>query len=634
MGVLFSAESLELQVGRKWHIRELPDPLVLVLGPVGTGKSSLCEVFWYTLGLPATLVPAVANHVFSTRVTIRIGSRRLRFERLIRRGDSAPVRIYDLDQATSTGTFPVTRGAEQPSISDFLMDALGIPRVPLPGGSDHELTFEHVQSVLYLGQARIANSLFGRDRTVLHPHQVIVLDVLLGAYNPQVSEMRREVNRIRHDLSKNRASQSGVQQFLDKADIPSDVALRAQMSELAQRRDRLIHEIDVAAKRRDDAALVEHDLRQAAQLIQKRWSQESERLDTLRRRAADLTQNAAAAQLKLTSRSAARRTPTHCSHCQQCLPALSPDEAGHCPQCRQPLPAGVGGPDTDPYLERLQSALRAAQAALTQVEAQRVRAQDLLSGTGDEIVAAARNLERHQQDTIRPLDQVIGTQRERLAQTNQGLAALEPLAAQRAALVQRQARVEDAKGHLARVVDGLRSAEAEVAATRKSIAAELTELFALALAAMGMPGRTAPRIDPNTYSPFLGPDGFDRLAVSGGRKTITNLAVHLGLVQFAARHPEICLPAFLMIDSPREGIGAHNSDRGIARGVYEHVATLLEDHQWPQAPQLIIADNDAAVSINRRIPSIRLSYHAALVPGIAHPGPGEVATAEDHGDGH
>src|SRR5437773_859445 len=53
----------------------------VIVGPVGSGKTSLLELMQYTLGGDATLSPAVRESVASTAVEAQLGSQSLVFTR-------------------------------------------------------------------------------------------------------------------------------------------------------------------------------------------------------------------------------------------------------------------------------------------------------------------------------------------------------------------------------------------------------------------------------------------------------------------------------------------------------------------------------------------------------------------------
>lgn len=123
--------------------------------------------------------------------------------------------------------------------------------------------------------------------------------------------------------------------------------------------------------------------------------------------------------------------------------------------------------------------------------------------------------------------------------------------------------------------------------------------------------------------------------MSGGRKTVVNIAYHLTLLAYS-RDPNVPLPSFLAIDSPREGIGSIGSDGELAGRAYDYFQTLMRAERERQAKgidpriQMIVADNDPATRRRQDSPKIDLSYANPFIPGIPHPGAANVSSVEEH----
>lgn len=152
---------------------------------------------------------------------------------------------------------------------------------------------------------------------------------------------------------------------------------------------------------------------------------------------------------------------------------------------------------------------------------------------------------------------------------------------------------------------------------RRSIVDELSEAFDDQIRRLEPPWYEGALINVKTYLPELNGAAFETL--SGGEKTMVNVAYHLALLTVALARRDSKLPALLVIDTPRKNLGA-GYDQTYAERIYRQVVALADTYRGTF--QLLIADNDPPPTSIVDSAVIALSYDDPLVPGVEHPGEG------------
>lgn len=320
--------------------------------------------------------------------------------------------------------------------------------------------------------------------------------------------------------------------------------------------------------------------------------------------------------------------PIRCPHCTQTL--ARPVAADQCPVCLQDHQMVASGSVTaGAASERIERELQALSEKVVNTETRRTTTNAKLNAAADGLLKALTAQENHRKTRLHP------KQDEKV----KSIAALDEANAKLAALLPRQndlrelRSLENKKLRLTKQLEELdqllTEANADLIDRRALIARHLTRAFNEVLGHIGLPGYTDARIDPADYSPFIDGHAFNQLAVSGGRKTVTNIGYHLTLLNYSCGNPATLLPNLLVIDSPREGIGSVGADREVVDRTYEYLRNFAKDRRGRESTmQLVLADNDPARGGKRGFAQLDLSYDAPFVPGVGHPGPNRVATVE------
>jgi energy-coupling factor transporter ATP-binding protein EcfA2 len=143
---------------------------------------------------------------------------------------------------------------------------------------------------------------------------------------------------------------------------------------------------------------------------------------------------------------------------------------------------------------------------------------------------------------------------------------------------------------------------------------------------------TEARIDYETYLPIVETDTFDEMG--GGVRGTINVAYHVALLSYALVTGGTYVPSVLIVDSPRRNLGANETDRKLARRVYEHFLRLQQgDTGMGTRPfQLIVVDNDAPAAGSRGVRRITYSHADPFVPGVRYAAPSADGEERDEED--
>ena len=160
-------------------------PCTVLCGPVGTGKSSLLELIKFALGGSAVLTPVVRSEVQSVQAQVKLAGTALTLRRRLGR-DGTTVRVIDPRDEAEVRQLSVRPRPDQPSLSDALLETLGIPRVKIPRartratGASVPLTFNDLYSYLYVEQQDIDRSVVHHTEVFREPKRRAVFELLFG----------------------------------------------------------------------------------------------------------------------------------------------------------------------------------------------------------------------------------------------------------------------------------------------------------------------------------------------------------------------------------------------------------------------------------------------------------------------
>ena len=630
-------DSLALQTTEHRYVYAFDSVVTTIVGPVGAGKTSALELLRYAIGGGGLLSKAVRSSVHTVTVQMTFPTQRLVFTRRI--GEST-VEVVDAGGET-VATLAVGASKQHRLASDFLREAAGLPAMTVTAsrgsrkGKSDRLGFFDVLRYCYVPQAEIDRSIVRHLDTALARKRKTTFEMLFGLSDLQTAEADAVVGRVTEELASARLADRTVARFLtdaqtrDEQSLTSelerlDVAIAAATNRLAALRTELkvatINESGAqteATRLADRLRLVTHDAH-GLEAIQKEHAKAIAQLDLEEERLSR-------------SESAGRHFDgLEFARCPRCLQSVQERgvPAGSCRLCLQPTAEEEGlDPDADSALRSLDKGSDLSEER-RRIESLRTELRALSAEDGRQLKSLMTE-QRSLQVTLREVLADIDRKTSEFVSPRFDLisdlsAELSSASARRAAMVEAsQLRAQHRRlSAIAREKDNELSAAKAAAlaartalAARRSILPELSDTFNEMVQLLEPPWYQSARIDPVTYLPVLNDSPFENL--SGGEKTVVNVAYHLALLSLALARRDTLLPALLILDTPRKNLGV--GDQALAVRIYRQVDALATT--YPNGFQMIVADNDPPTGKLARSKTIELTYEQPLIPDVEHPGP-------------
>jgi hypothetical protein len=578
----------------------LDRPVVVLWGPVDTGKTSFVEAIAYVLGKDVRFHGVVDKHLRAVEIGVRIGTVKYTMTRV--RKSQSVVTVLDAT-GTLEGRFPLKKRGDERSFSSWLLgelgldDALSAVRTPL---SRSGLTFASgLLPFCYLTQGDI-------DRQIIMPSgadstRIPVFKLLTGVTTPPVERVDGEIAEEENLIRRLRTVATDLGAFLDKDPATNAGTLGLQIDALTEQREAALARMKAS---RDPSIAVHLQTAHFDRLMEeakRSWRDAEDEAYTAglahlkARKNVENLEQSLAELTELEERQPWRQGTILAvvSHCQFCGGKVPREEfgPGQCFMCGGPR-RGVVQPGERASLEHAlaearkilaeaEPADRAAIAAAEQAKAQIAQVQQLF----DERTRFPAPASGAFEDAARQVGEIDGQlkelQRARAAAAR--VAGLwEEIQIREKALAERKTEHLAAARHLADNPD---------------LVPTLNDIFIRVLGRIAPPNWTGrARIDPATYLPEVDGLAFERRG--GGARSTVAIAYSLTLLTYALENQDCALPSLLIIDSPRKNFGASASDRGLSDRVYEQILEYLEI--WSGARtgsrrppfQIIIVDND------------------------------------------
>jgi hypothetical protein len=604
----------------------------VVVGEIGSGKSSLLELIKFALGGNASLTPAVRQGVRRVVLSIRIGNSSLVFEREI---GGRTLRATESD-GTPIETLSVARSNTYRRSSDFLLDALDLPHLRVtnvnPSARSQPLGFFDLYAYCYVPQSEIDRSIVNHLDNLTRQKRVGAFEVLLGLTDESASENRVKLGQLNDEMAAARGPLAAIDEFLARTDTPSAEQLQRQQEELRSARNAA--EIQLKGLRTETFSQIQTDAATALrnQLIEASRNEERVVARIHQLEAEEAQRRQLDADLEGELQRLARSTSASellggiaYAQCPRCLQRLSRDRfpADQCYVCGQ---SDVDGDD---------QIAETIEAEIHRIEALRLETQTLTTENEEE-VSEQQRLQIQIRHHIDRLNADLDLQTREFVSPR--YEAIESAAADRArsdAILEEIERSLRLWGERERLVEGVRVLEQTVVRTqlaldeatnrlsqRRGRIVDLSDVFDEIVQSLDMPWYSqGAYIDAQTYLPMVNGVSIENLG-SGGMKMMTNVAYHLALLTFGLSTNLDSMPNLLIIDSPRKNLGVSEEDQAHAEAFYRWISALTQAYEGRF--QLIVADNDpppAGTPVTHRID---LSHNQPLVRDLEHPGEGVV----------
>ncbi|MEE1798139.1 hypothetical protein PUR57_05515 [Streptomyces sp. JV176] len=581
-------------------------PLTALTGETRSGKSTVLEGIWWTLGVgTARLMPAAAA-CGRVGFVARIEGSRWRITRST--VDRAQDVLFTHGTLGAEERHPVKRSESRRSAADVFQDLMGVPRL---GAGRARVTLELLVPWFYAHQRDLPNYYLGRQDK---EQRIAVGRVLLGADDEAVDALRQESAGTKR---KWQSASNRVKKILrdrEERELPSVEDLQRRAAQWTVQ-----HEEASLKVRQAGAALSR--LHAELAVLQKKLSG-AEEARRAARAAADerertvrlLEAAAAEARGRLAGLREAATDPSLCPTCVRALDltGLSDDD---CPVCRRFDPERQQR--AEQFERRMSQAQQAAERAGEAARRAGQAADDARGRAGDAeraVVEASAAARAFAQDVIAPQQQVVV----------EAEAAVRELAArleQNAEHLRELAELTELREQLPQL-----KADKETAGAAYDAARQDTDLMvkqgtdrwshhALRRLRACDPEITTVSISPEDFSVTINGDTFDARAVAGNSMTRTNISVLLALHDTAREVPAMPLPRFLIVDGPFTGLGNSPEDQRTGTALLDGL-TDLATAKTPSgaAGQVIVACTELHGTPGPAVREIRTSYANGVIP--------------------
>jgi hypothetical protein len=612
--------------------------VTVVVGPVGAGKTSMLELIKYALGGDGVLSRAVQQVAVRVAVEVELESGTFQLSRAVERAAG----IVEVNAGDGpVRRLPIRGKADRQTVSDWLLDNAGIPRVRLGRASSKRssaaklyarIGFGDIYRFMYLDQSEIDRSTVRHSDKILNANRKRAFEVLYGLTGPEIAELEAEIDRLAEAADRQRAQTATIESFLRVTDpagslqqargeaLQVDGRLAAAEQQLRALRSRAREASHAISGLREELAAVTHQAGRARVQRAERFAQ----VDRLRLARAGAVSDHARS-LQAAAATAVFSTLTY-SQCPRCLQALrldhGPDRCGVCAQL-EPEPVTT----------------QAIDAERRRLEQQVVETDDLIYGAtraADEIDRAIEELETAAARLRARMDEQAATAVTPFVEELSTLTAEAARLQERRDAIQqrivRYERLEQLRDEITRLVTEQDAKERQLVAARqvrneaRARIGDLSANFTAILERFEPPWYEGSHIDEKTYLPVV--NGGPLEGNSAGVKTMINDAYYLANLTTALQQSSrIFLPGFLIIDSPRKNFGSGRKDRDAGKRIYSSIDALRG--AYGNRVQIIVADNDLPREYQSRFKVMTLSYDNPLLDAVHHPGEGNVETITD-----
>lgn len=602
-------------------------PCTVLQGPVGTGKSSLLELIKFVIGGTAVLTPVIRSEVRAVQAQVNLAGTPLMLRRGLGR-DATTVQVIDPRDEGEVRRLSVRPRPDEQSLSDALLEILGIPRVRIPRartratGANVPLTFNDLYAYLYVEQQDIDRSVVHHTEVFREPKRRAIFELLFGLADADQLATEAELGRVRDTLRSARERATTVQHFLTTASVQDEADLRQRQLDLGAAADAAAADLDrlraeVAASTMAHRALREQVLaaekaaRVAAEAAQAANAEVARRVHMLAQFRIDLAREDK-------TRSASRRlAPLEFVLCPRCMQSIddSRAQAGTCMLCLQPdasdLAAQIDAPldDSDEQSEELDRLLDHARSDAAAADA-------ALAAADHQLTTMRAHLDHVTAEAVAPRFQeieLLSASRARALADQEHVRNLLVFWQELHSLEEEVHRLDSEQHRLEQAIAAARIRRE----ARRVVLDELATLFEETVLDLRVPWAHSATIDPVNYLPLVNNERFESLAVAGGTKTIVTVAYHLTLLAHALAHRDTLLPQLLVLDTPRKNLGSNPNDKDMGGRIYQRIRTLVDAS--PDDVQFIIADNDLPDDADW-IKAHRFTYDQPLLPHVLHPG--------------
>jgi hypothetical protein len=619
---------LRVKTGRGWQEPyDLDHPVVAIVGPVDTGKSSMLDCIAFAMGRDGDGFRGVVDHylrVVEVGIRVRTGSYVLRRSR----HSLSHVEVLDAS-GTSLGPFLV-RGdpGGGPTISAWLLQQVGLDDsfsvVRLAG--DKRLDFAtSLLSYCYLTQDDIDRHIILPSR--MEESRLVALRLMLKLTTPQFERLSGDIKMADNKIKGLQRRALVIRAFLEDAESTRSGTLQDRIAVLREQEveaKAALADLEVEARaatssfereRRlvDDARTENSDAEVKLDVIRRQHDRALAKVQDLRSQV-DILQ-----QITETSQRARTKPVQTAMNCPECGGSLQVElpQPGHCRMCKGPLPPHR----IEAELARVECELEEAERAAGELRIRVQAADDRARASWATLKSVREEFDERSRESVAPYVDALADSKSRLARIEQELSSLN--------------RVQDAHGRLRQKFDEVDQLQKDQEERRQrldlsgsnvgrseDVLTQMNAIFRKIIRVIELPNATGrARLDESTLLPVVDEQAFGKRG--GGARSAVSIAYSLALLTYAREAADVDLPTLLMVDSPKKNFGSNADDSALAHRLYirflDYMTELTQSVAGARSDrpfQLIIVDNDIHRDIARRIKVVRFDRRQGFIQAL------------------
>ena len=237
------------------------DGINLIWGDMDCGKSSILNLIDYCLGGSNDTLTygEILAKGRSAYLEIDLNGNIITFERSIS-DSSAPIKAYRVSYSLILTTYPMLLSADSQKslpdgwVSDFILDALGIPKVSIKesryrdDANSDRLSFRDLMKLMYLKQTKVgADSLLNHGNPAVFNKNVEVQKFVYNIHDDKLAHLHRELQMETQELRALEASEAAISKFLCSVNIAASGG--EYSDEFISSKELILSELEESAKK-------------------------------------------------------------------------------------------------------------------------------------------------------------------------------------------------------------------------------------------------------------------------------------------------------------------------------------------------------------------------------------------------
>lgn len=586
------------------------DGINLIWGDMDCGKSSILNLIDYCLGgsNDALTYGEILAKGRVAYLEVDLNGNVITFERPIL-DSSAPVKAYRVPYSSILTTYPMLLSPDSAKslpdgwISDFILDALGIPKVSIKesryrddAGSDR-LSFRDLMKLMYLKQTKVgSDSLLNFGNPAVFNKNVEIQKFVYNIHDDKLVLLNKELQLEAQDLHRLQDSEASISKFLRDVNIAPKES--GGIDEFISSKELALSELEESsAKLKSDYDFSSAvSLEMAREIVQMRSSLsqvKSERLETEKQHKnfADLKNTY---QSDLDSLNISKLTRASISN-RNIINATLP-----CPLCASEISLAspqIADSDIEAEVKSIKNRLAGAQVALEELWSKKLELLDKEVEISKSLSALTVDFDKFNIENVSALLSSIEALERAKVEVKVSIASAKRDLAISNKYSDISKRIDDKNSVISALKRNIKQVE-EGLTGLEDVVAGLSGIFKRYISNSGLQNVHGVYVDNKFIPHFRGISYYN--TTSGGVRTITSIGGFVSRMEYLLSNAGN-LPTFLMVDTPGQNIGRRGrkdddsslSDPVLYDNIFRQFLGLVDiARKDSRRFQVIVVDND------------------------------------------